>query len=524
MRLLSGNYCLTASKRSTYSMSTDITSHDEVKSHDIGDGDDRPNVVLVVMDTARAKETVPATSTITPTLTSLAEVGTEFTRAYTNSPWTLPSHVSLFTGQYTTAHGAHGGHTYLDGHHRTLPEAFQSAGYETVAVSNNCWITGEFGFDRGFETFRKGWQYVQSDVDTGAIVRAHGVRERLAALRNHLFEGNPAVTLANVAYERYLSGDNGAARTTDWIDQWLTDRQRGPTDRRPFFLFCNYIEPHIDYDPPRQFAEQFLSSSEVAEATALRQDPRAFDVGDYELTERDFELLRGLYRGEIAYVDSQLGRLRNSLQAAGEWDNTVLIVLGDHGENIGEHGFFGHQYNLHETVVHVPLVITGGSFSDGGRHEEFVQLLDLVPTLCEETGISAPELIGQAQGGSFHPLSNTPPREAVYAEHIQPQPPIESLEARFGEIPERVSAFDRSLQSVRTDQATYIRGSDDSHWLYLDGDEQHDRLDHQPALTARLDTQLDDWQDDIEPDHTTDTGAVDISASTQQRLADLGYL
>jgi len=505
-------------------MSTDSTPHDDATPHDIGDGDDRPNVVVVVMDTARAKETVPATPTITPTLTSLAEDGTEFTRAYTNAPWTLPSHASLFTGQYTAAHGAHGGHTYLDAHHEILPEALQSAGYETVAVSNNCWITGEFGFDRGFETFRKGWQYLQSDVDTGSIIRAHGVSERLTALRNLLFAGNPAVTAANVAYERFLSGDNGAARTTDWIDQWLTDRQRGSADRRPFFLFCNYIEPHIDYDPPRQFAEQFLSPSEVAEATALRQDPRAFDVGEYELSDRDFELLRGLYRGEIAYIDSQIGQLRNSLQAAGEWENTVFIVLGDHGENIGEHGFFGHQYNLYSTVVHVPLVITGGVFSGGSRCEEFVQLLDLVPTLCEETGISAPELVEQAQGRSFHPLSKTPPREAVYAEHIQPQPPIESLEARFGDLPERVVAFDRSLQSVRTDQATYIRGSDGSQWLSVDGDEQYDRLDCRPALTARLNTQLDDWLDEVEQDHTTNTETVDISASTEQRLADLGYL
>lgn len=507
-------------------MSTDRTPDDTVEPHDIGDEDDRPNVVLVVMDTARAEETVPATSTITPTLASLAKSGTEFTRTYTSAPWTLPSHASLFTGQYTAGHGAHGGYTYLDTDHETLPSAFRSAGYETVGVSNNCWITGEFGFDRGFERFRKGWQYVQSPVDTGAIVRAHGLSERLTAFREQLFEGNPAVTLANVAYERYLCDDDGAARTTAWVDQWLTGRQSSISgDSRPFFLFCNYIEPHITYDPPREFAEQFLSPSEVDEATQLRQDPRAFDVGDYELTERECELLRGLYRGEMAYVDSHLGRLRESLQAAGEWENTIFVVLGDHGENIGEYGFFGHQYNLHETLVHVPLVITGGAFLDGGQCEEFVQLLDLVPTLLEETGISAPELANQAQGQSVHPQSTIPPREAVYAEHIQPQPSVDSLEARFGELPTRVRAFDRSLRSVRTDEAAYIRGSDGSQWLYLDveGTEHHDHIDQRSVLARRLDTRLDRWLDTVDRASATDA-SVEMSASTEQRLADLGYL
>jgi arylsulfatase A-like enzyme len=505
-------------------MSPDSSPPPTTDPHDLGDGDDRPNVVLVVMDTARAKETVPAASRITPTLASLADSGTEFTRAYTSSPWTLPSHVSLFTGLYTAAHGAHGGHTYLNADHETLPEAFQSAGYETVGVSNNCWITGEFGFDRGFDRFRKGWQYIQSDVDTGAVVRASGVSERLTSFKDQLLAGNPAITLANVAYERYLCGDNGAARTTDWVDKWLTDRQHGHTDQ-PFFLFCNYIEPHIEYDPPREYAEQFLSPAAVDEAIQLRQDPRAFDVGEYDLTERECELLRGLYRGELAYVDAQLGRLRDSLRAAGEWENTVFVVLGDHGENIGEYGFFGHQYNLHETVVHVPLVITGGPFQDGGQRNRYVQLLDLVPTLLETTGISAPELAMQAQGQSFHPRSATTPRDAVFAEHIQPQPSVDSLEARFGELSERVRGFDRSLRSVRTEGATYIRGSDGSQWLYLaaDGDEHHNRGDQRPALAAQLDTRLDDWLGTVERDNTTET-AVEMSASTEQRLADLGYL
>jgi len=501
-------------------MAPDSSPHEPAEPHDIGDGDDHPNVVLVVMDTARAVDTVPADADVTPTLASLADSGTEFTRAYTSAPWTLPAHASLFTGLYTAAHGAHGGHTYLDADHQTLPAAFRSAGYETVGVSNNCWITEEFGFDRGFDRFRKGWQYVQNDVDSGAVVRASGFSDRLTSVKDLLTAGNPLSTLANVIYERFRE-DDGAARTTDWVDGWLRSR----ANDQPFFLFCNYIEPHIPYDPPRAYAEQFLSPAGVDAARRLRQAPRAFDVGEYELSEREWELLRGLYRGELAYTDAQLARLCESLRAAGEWEKTVIVVVGDHGENIGEYGFFGHQYNLHETLLHVPLVIDGGPFRDGNQCEDYVQLLDLVPTLLETAGISASELTMQSQGQSVHPASSTPPRTAVYAEHIQPRPDVEALEARFGDLPAAVRRFDRSLRAIRTDRATYIRGSDGSQWLYpaAEPGEHHNRVDRQPALAAQLDTRLDDWLGSVERDQPTGSGA-EVSAATERRLAELGYL
>ncbi|MFO7834591.1 MAG: sulfatase-like hydrolase/transferase, partial [Halohasta sp.] len=278
-------------------------------------------------------------------------------------------------------------------------------------------------------------------------------------------------------------------------------------------------------DPPRAYAERFLSPAAVDAARGLRQAPRAFDVGEYDCSEREWELLRGLYRGELAYVDAQLAELRESLRAAGEWDQTVIVVIGDHGENIGEHGFFGHQYNLHETLLHVPLVIAGGPFRDGSQYENYVQLLDLVPTLLETAGISAPKLRMQSQGQSIHPASSTPPRTAVYAEHVQPRPDVEALEARFGDLPATVQEFDRSLRAIRTDRAAYVRGSDGTQWLYptTETGEHYNRVDRRPALAAQLDTRLDDWLGSVERDQPTGSDA-EVSAATERRLAELGYL
>ncbi len=507
------------------------------------------NVVLVVLDTARAKSIGTRTASAnrqavdadgidaafvsdsdaanedpTPALTRLADEGTAFENAFAPAPWTLPSHASFFTGTYPSRHGTHGDHTYLDDDLRTLPEAFDDAGFRTIGVSNNTWITEEFGFDRGFDDLRKGWQYIQSDTDMGAVVRGEDFREKVAATRNRLFDGNPVVNAANILYSEFLqpAGDDGADRSTDWVADWLADRD----DDRPFFLFCNFIEPHVRYDPPREYAERFLpDGASYEEATAIRQDPRAYDCEEYAISDHEFALLRGLYRAELAYVDQQLGQLRAGLEAAGEWEDTLLVVCGDHGEHIGEHGFFGHQYNLYDTLLHVPLVCHGGAFTDGGRRDDFVQLLDLPATLLESVGVDDPELREQWSSLSFHPDSNTGSRDAVFAEYVAPQPSIDRLEARFGEIPDRVREFDRRLRAVRTDEYKYVRGDDGFerlHRVSTDPFERDDISDDQPEKARALRRRLEEH---FEPFAAAEeTGEVSMREGTKERLADLGYL
>ncbi|WP_440770853.1 sulfatase family protein [Natronorubrum sp. DTA28] len=479
------------------------------------------NVVLVVLDTARAKSSGPKTS---PTLNRLANEGTSFTNAFATAPWTLPSHASMFTGTYSSEHGTHGGHTYLDEGLRTLAESFADSGYETIGVSNNTWITEEFGFDRGFDELRKGWQYIQSDADMGAVVRGEDLREKLDATRNRLFDGNPVVNAANILYSELLqpAGDDGSDRSTTWVANWLAERDADD----PFFLFCNFIEPHVEYDPPREYAERFLpEGASYEEAAAIRQDPRAFDCEDYELTDRDFALLRGLYRAELAYVDDQLGELRTALEESGEWEDTLFVVCGDHGEHIGEHGFFGHQYNLYDTLINVPLVFHGGPFTDGGERDDLVQLLDLPATLLETAGIDDPELLEQGSSRSLHPDSTAPPRDAVFAEYVAPQPSIERLEARFGDIPDRVREYDRRLRAVRTREYKYVRGDDGFERLHdvaADPNERDDIAAEEPEQVRTLQRRLEEQFEPLEDADTT--GAVEMREGTKERLADLGYL
>ncbi|MXV64571.1 sulfatase-like hydrolase/transferase [Natronorubrum sp. JWXQ-INN-674] len=483
------------------------------------------NVVLVVLDTARARSIGPET---TPTLTRLSREGTTFDNAFATAPWTLPSHASMFTGTYPSEHGTHGDHTYLDDELRTLPESFADSGYETIGVSNNTWITEEFGFDRGFDELRKGWQYIQSDADMGAVVRGEDLREKLQATRNRLFDGNPLVNAANILYSEALqpAGDDGSDRSTTWIANWLEERDAD----RPFFLFCNFIEPHVEYDPPREYAERFLpDDASYDEARAIRQDPRAYDCEDYELTEREFSLLRGLYKAELAYVDDQLGQLRSALEDAGAWEDTLFVVCGDHGEHIGEHGFFGHQYNLYDTLINVPLVLHGGPFTGGGRRDDLVQLLDLPATLLEAVDIDDPALREQGSSRSMHPdltsASASPSRDAVFAEYVAPQPSIDRLEARFGDIPDRVREYDRRLRAVRTREFKYVRGDDGFerlHDMTVDPNERDDIAADNPETVRALRRRLEDRFEPLEDADEADD--VAMREGTKERLADLGYL
>ncbi|WP_049904560.1 sulfatase [Natrialba asiatica] len=481
----------------------------------------KPNIVVLVLDTFREKELISFDSLV---FSSIGNTGTRFENAYTAAPWTLPSHASLFTGSYSTKHGAHADHKSLNREHKIFPEILQSDGYETVAVSNNTWISEEFGFGRGFQTFQKSWQYVQSDIDLGRIARTEEGTDKLTTLGRELFSGNPLVNLVNAIYGKFVRyhHDDGAKHTNEWIDGWLADRN----DADPFFLFVNYLEPHLEYRPPEEFAEQFLPAGvSYDEAMDIPQDAWGYIAGTVELSDRDFEILRGLYRAEIAYLDHRIGELKTLLEKHDEWEDTIFVVTGDHGENIGDHGLMDHQYCLYDTLLHVPLVIHGGSFTDHGPIDELVQLTDVAPTLLDEVGIEAPEFREQMQGRSFHPDAETEPRERVIAEYMAPQPSMDALEQRVGDLPDELDQYDRALRTIRTDEWKLIRGSDGSLELYdvgSDPEESANVADQHPDVVADLQAELDEWVNSFE--HAEHDGSVSMRDETKERLEDLGYL
>jgi arylsulfatase A-like enzyme len=483
---------------------------------------DASNIAVVVMDTARDSD---VTSSTAPTITDLAENGTRFSNAFSPAPWTLPSHASMFTGLYPSKHGAHAGHERLGEQYSTLAELLGDAGYETVGITNNTWVTPESGFARGFETYRKAWQLLPGDGNMlWEMVQIRDEDSSRGVLKR-AFSGNPVRNLVNAAYARYMYGreDDGAARTGRWVADWLDDRD----DDRPFFLFANCIEPHLEYTPPQEYAEKFLPDDvDYADAASLEQDPWEYLVGNVNHTSNEFDVLRALYRAEIAYLDEQIADLRDALVRAGEWEDTVLVVVGDHGENVGDHGMMDHQYCLYDTLLHVPFVVHGGAFEDGGDVDDLASLVDLLPTLLDVADVDAADAREEFQGRSLHPDADAEPPEQVFAEYVNPQPSMDALEHHVGELPEYVYRFDRSLRAVRTAEYKFIRGSDGNRELYHvaeDSAERSSLVDEHPDVAADLEAHLDEWLGSF--DHAeTGEADVDISDARKKQLEELGYL
>ncbi|RDI69698.1 sulfatase [Halopelagius longus] len=483
-----------------------------------------PNIVLIVMDTARSDfvDTAVNGREVTPFLSGLAERGGKFSEAYSASPWTLPSHASLFTGTYPSKHGAHAESKHLRDDIQTLAGTLSENGYETFGISNNIWVSDNFGFEAGFDTFVRNWQLLQFDNDVGGVGLTNQGRDKWFAVARTLIQGNPVANAVNAAYTKFrysnYSPDDGAGRTNKRAEGLLSDHDGDD----PFFLFINYLEPHLEYRPPKRFAERFLPEGvSYREANEVEQNAWKYVTEQAEISDSEFEILRALYAAETAYLDQRIGELAETIRERDE--ETVFVVVGDHGENLGDHGLMDHQYCLYDTLLHVPFVVGGGPFTDHGTDDRLVQLPDVAPTLLDVAGVEAPSFRSQSQGQSV--LSPEFDRDTVIAEYLSPMPSRDAIEKRVGDPHDVIDSYLRSLRCIRRDGYKLVVGSDGEKELYdveSDPREQTDLSSERPKEVTRLETELDEWLDSFEQPDGVDTG--EINDGVKDTLEQLGYI
>lgn len=479
----------------------------------------RKNILLLVIDTARADVVAEMRRNgRLPVLSTLAEEGLEFTNAISPSPWTLPSHASIFTGQRASDHGAHAGAKLFDPDGRPVAEHLQRAGYRTVGISGNVWISPEFGFDRGFDNLSMKYDRFWSGANLTGVSQAETLGAKLRSFREAVDWRTAVPTLANGVYSKWYSGrhDKGASNTTRRTREWL---RRHAGDRDPFFYFINYLEPHLPYEPRKAFARPFLPEGVSYErAREVEQDAWGYIAGDVEYSEEEFEILRALYRGELSYVDQQIGELLTELEDRGIRDETTVVVVGDHGENIGDHGLMDHQYCLYQTLVHVPLVIADPD-AGSGEVSELVETRDLFPTILDVAGLAAPD----DAATSDNTLLDDPGRPFAVSEYLAPQPSMESLHEWVGGTVD-TDGLDRTLRAIQTDTWKLVEGSDGSVELYDLSEDPHETenvANEERDVVEELSQELD--ENDI-PLAYRRTGGFDASEASQQRLEDLGYI
>ena len=474
----------------------------------------RPNILLIVLDTARASHVY--NPDVMPHLNEFSQEGVKYTNAFTTGPWSLPSHASLFTGQYTADHQTHANSQQFTPDVEPLASRLNASGYDTVAFSNNVWISPSFGFDQGFDEFHMGWEVFSGGADIASIAKEHSTTaNRVKALSSELLSPDIFKTAINAVYTKYLRKlyDSGAWLTNRRAKQWVDESPRG---EEPFFMFINYLEPHLEYNPPSKYIEEVTpEGANPPSAEDVNQDAWAYLTDEVEMSAEDFDDLETLYNAELRYLDERIKQLFDYLSEKGVLDDTLVVVTGDHGENIGDYGLMDHQYCLHDTLLNVPLIVRYPETIEPAVRDDLVELRELYPSLLE---------VANEGPSTTFPLTDED-RDAVFSEYWVPQPAMETLENRFGNLSEEVLKYDRGLQAIRTKEWKYVEGTDGSQRLYDVRDQTVNKSEiaseHQDVvnkLQDRLRTQLDPIS--LADDDTTDEMETDV----EQRLEDLGYL
>jgi len=373
-----------------------------------------------------------------------------FLDAVSPSPWTLPSHASMFTGLYPRSHGASIRHFELDRDFLTLSEFLRASGYYTFGLSSNPMVGEVTALNQGFDRFDEVW-------------RRHG--------RDELF----VMKLVHKLRDRYA--DKGARKINETVEEWLEEPGNA---ERPFFLFINYLETHGPYCAPPGLPERFLNPDRGGEPVPDQvniYDDRfvKYFTGDVELTELELDDLNAMYDAELAYQDMRLGELLDLLERKGVLERAIVIVLGDHGENLGEHRMTDHQLSVYDTVLKIPMLLRYPSqLPAGEKVESTVQLNSLFPTVAELLGVDPGKLPTSFSTPSLLPViaREAPGLDVAFSEYKSPQEILRIL--RFKVPDYDVSQLDRDLVSARTPLLKYIltsNGSDEMYHLGTDPEE-----------------------------------------------------
>ena len=479
-------------------------------------GGERPDIVVIIYDAVRA-DLLAADDGLppawAPNLRRLAERGVTFTAARSPAPWTLPSHASLFTGLSPLSHGAIEETPVLRDELITLAERFAKAGYTTIGLCANPWLSRERGFAQGFDAWIELWRHRGRVPLLFPMVHP---AERLGVIET----GDPRL-------------DKGARLATRLAERVIA---RQPADR-PLFLFINLVDAHPPYAAPGEDRLR-LVPREVLEAgidpLRVSQDWRAILAGEVDLGVLERRALRGLVAGEIAYMDRHLGRIAAALEHRGRFDGAAFVVTSDHGAALGERRRLGSGFDLSEEMLRIPLIAHWPHGRDAGRRrDDPVYLHDLAPTLLELAGLPAPMPPGDlAVTREGRPLDAQPPRTAGLSAYARPLGILESMWRRYPRFD--ASFLDRRLIAVHDGRYKLVWSSRDGEQLrdtagggdrVLTGGPSGPAAHLHEILTVQAggDPALA-WERALEAMRATAPDALTTHEETRDMLRSLGYL
>lgn len=363
--------------------------------------DGRPNVLFVVWDACRYDYAQEYASF----LNELAASNVSFENAIAPSPWSLPSHASIFTGEYPHEHGSN---RFGNSIETPLVRELSDRGYTTYGVSANGFASQRTGFDEDFDDFRYTGgrdRYVDGIDVSGTAQRilnrdggtfGDAVAKILGTIPYNDHRIKSIANLATVGLGEMATKFEGLQRIPHPVFAPTSDYSYTPEkntsiirsiisehdDSEPFFLFTNYMDTHRCYKPNSERQQQHIGQTlEYNELVRLNEDvaaPWQFETKKAlgELDETDIRTLRGLYAGEVETVDHHLRKIYEALEEEGILEDTLVIVTADHGENLGETDEMectrmGHEASVSDAVLHVPLVMANPEFDTESIDNEF---------------------------------------------------------------------------------------------------------------------------------------------------------
>ena len=471
----------------------------------------RPNIILLVIDSLRGSNLscYGYSRKTTPAIDAIAEQGTLFEQAISVGCWTLPVHASLFTGLYPISHGVTISKDALPEGFPTLPRWLGELGYQTASFSNNAYISSITGLTQGFDLVEDVWE--QSNPRG---VRRTRMGQLIKFLERFGQTTKPVIRalrrlqkMRAVLKRKQNKTDKGARLTNDKIRAWLKE---GRDPQKPFFVFVNYMEPHLPYNPPSPYDRTFMSSRYSPSRVGRAGDNGNAPKGDNEKRRQEhIEILRALYDGEVRYLDDRIGELVEFVKSMGMLDDTMIVITSDHGDSLGEHDHYGHRMALYEQLVRVPLIIRyPNCFRPGARVSQHVSLIDLYPTILHLAGADG----DLATANGFHNLINPPDldvRPFIVAENTAPKSQ-NSVTARM----------------VRTVRHKFIWKSDQSHELYdltRDPEELVNLAEAEPQVVQEMQEHLENWIQSV-GDLRVEVGTAEYEPAVLERLRALGYV
>lgn len=475
----------------------------------------RPNILWVVWDTVRADHMslYGHSKATTPKLERWAAGARVFGNALSAANTTLSSHASMFTGLLPSQHGADASNRWLADELETVAERLGAVGYRSYLWSANPHISAEENFQQGFEREEHPWDDAHREAATRIVrekVRGDVSTELAARMQR------PEVGPWSIKASGELAGPS--------LLRWLSDSEADGADR-PWFALLNYMEAHRPLIPGRKYRERVMTPEQVAHSYTVDRSWLPmwnYTVGLREYSALDLAAMGGIYDAAIAELDDLFAELLAQLSAAGELDDTAIILTADHGELLGEHHMLDHQYSLHRPLLAVPLVIHYPKHFEPGRDTRPVSTLDLYPTVLELAGLdsSSPR---HSSARSLQNPADSRTRVAEYsAANIDPLRGVERQHPGWTAEP-----WDRELRLLDDGRYEFIWGSDGRHELYdlrRDPLEQHNLVESESAVVARMQADLDSLVAAFAEQRPATRPARELSPEMRQLLIGLGYL